>query len=251
MNANRPPLIPRREVCFKEVAAPRARVNYPDVVQMISATYLHGDSIIWLLVSAGLVFGGLAYGIMSRSSKSVATGPIQPARIAPDPSQPTLIDSDPLPVPTQRVGIPPTALVRITEACGGYIKDGELDIRFELRSRRDCDKMLEALRGIKENLQRTKAVFNNAVSEIRTQLDGPAAAAGKKTGRVSGLFGRDAANGEQFVASKHAELQGYATATRLIDKFILELHGAELSLLDLPFYANSDPVTGCEPQPQC
>jgi hypothetical protein len=208
---------------------------------MISLTLLHGDNFIWLLAVAGPLIGGLLYRLLSRPSESVVA----------ELGQPTPIEPDPLPVPTQRVGIPPTALVRIHEACGGLIKDGELDIRFELRSRRDCDKMLEMMRRIKEDLQRTKSVFNNAEAGIRAQLDGPAAAAGKNTGRLSGLFGRGAANGEQFVAAKLAELQGYGTATRLIDKFILELGGAEVSVLDLPFYANTDPVTGRNPQPQC
>ena len=71
------------------------------------------------------------------------------------------------------------------------------------RSRRDCDKMLEMMRRIKEDLQRTKSVFNNAEAGIRAQLDGPAA--GKNTGRLSGLFGRGAASGEQFVAAKLAD----------------------------------------------
>jgi hypothetical protein len=201
---------------------------------MISATLLFSDQLFWLLAVAGPIIGALIYRMLGRPAEAVVTEAVQPRTIEPDP----------LPVPTQRVGIPPTALVRIHEACGGLIKDGELDIRFELRSRRDCDKMLEAMRGIKEKLQQTRSVFSNAETEIRAQLDGSAAAAGKNTRRLSGFFGRDAANGEHFVAAKLAELQGYETATRLIEKFILELGGAEVSVLDLPFYANGDPVTG-------
>ncbi len=140
--------------------------------------------------------------------------------------------------------------MRIQEACGGHIKDGELDIRYELRSRRDCDKMLEALRGMKENLQRTKTVFSQAEAGIRAQLDAASAAAGKLTGRVSVLMGRGAANGEEFVTAKQSELDGYGKATRLIDKFILELGEAEASLLGLPFYTDPEPAPAGQPQPQ-
>jgi hypothetical protein len=195
---------------------------------MILTTLLLGDGYFWLLAGAGPLIGALIYWMLSRPPEKAATEVVLP----------TPIEPDPLPVPTQRVGIPPTALVRIQEACSGLIKDGELDIRFELRSRRDCDKMLEVMRRIKENLERTKSVFNQAESGIRAQLDEPA---GKNTRRLSGLFGRDAANGEQFTAAKLAELQGYGIATRLVDKFVLELGAAEASVLDLPFYANGSP----------
>jgi hypothetical protein len=211
---------------------------------MISTALFHTDDLIWLLVAAGSVIGALTHWTRSGQTEAAVLEPSQPAPIAPSPLEP-----NPLPVPTQRVGIPPTALVRIHEACSGMIKDGELDIRFELRSRRDCDKMLEVMGRMKENLQHTKSVINHAEAEIRAQLGGPAAAAGTKTSRLSGMFGRDAAGGEQFATAKLAELQGYETATRLIDKYILELGGAEMSVLDLPFYTNPDPATAPEHRP--
>ena len=207
---------------------------------MISTTLLPGDSFLWLLVVSGPVICGLIYRTLSRPAEAVGTVP----------SQPTPIEPDVLPVPTQRVGIPPTALVRIHEACSGLIKEGELDIRFELRSRRDCDKMIEVMRRIKENLQLTKSVFNNVEAEIRAKLASPAVAAGKNTGRLSGLFGRGAATGGQVVAAKLVELEGYEKATRLIDRFILELGGAEASVLHLPFYADPNLASAHSSQPQ-
>ncbi len=192
---------------------------------MISMTLPLGDGLFWLVVIAGPVIGALLYWKVGTSAQSAAvTAPVLPTPIVPDL----------LPVPTQRVGIPSTALVRIQDACDGHIKDGELDLRFELRSRRDCDKMLEVLRGMKDKLQRTKSLFNNATTEIRVQVD---------TGRV-GLVGKGAANSVQFVAAKNAELEGYETATRLVDKFLGELAGAEASVLELPFYTNPDPAAG-------
>ena len=199
---------------------------------MNSSSFFYGDTTFWLLALAGPVVAFLLYRMLTRRAAPPATQAIQPKPIVPDH----------MPVPTQRVGIPSTALVRIQDACGGHIKDGELDIRFELRSRRDCDKMLEALRGMRENLQRTKAIFGQAETEIRTQLEAATSAAGKITGRVSVMLGRAAPLGEDFVTAKRAELDGYEQATRLIDKFILELGEAESSLLGLPFYEDAAPV---------
>jgi len=201
---------------------------------MISAYTLSGDTLLWLLVIAGPLVAFLLFRMLGRPAKSKVVEAIEPTPIVPDL----------MPVPTQRVGIPPTALVRIQEACGGHIKDGELDIRFELRSRRDCDKMLEVMKQMKADLARTKAVFNQAEAGIRAQLDG--AVAGKNTSRIGGLFGRSAANLEEFESAKRAELEGYEIATRLIDKFTFELGAAEVSVMDLPFYANADP----QPAPQ-
>jgi hypothetical protein len=181
------------------------------------------DGLFWLLAIAGPAIGALLYWKLGQPAESAVTAPILPTPIVPDL----------LPVPTQRVGIPSTALVRIQDACDGHIKDGELDLRFELRSRRDCDKMLEVLRGMKDKLQRTKSLFNNATNEIRVQVD---------TSRVT--VGRIAAKSVQFVAAKNAELEGYETATRLIDKFLAELDGAEASVLALPFYTDADPAVG-------
>ncbi len=203
---------------------------------MTSTTVFSSETIIWLLIASGAVLGAMAHWTRS--------GPIEVA--VPGPAQPAPIDSNLLPVPTQRVGIPPTALAKIHEACGGLIKDGELDIHFDLRSRRDCDKMLRLMGRIKENLQRTKSAFNQAEAEIRAQVDGPAAAAATKTSRLTGIFGRDAASGDQFPATKLSELQGYEQATRLIDKYTQELGGAEASVLKLPFYANPDPAAARE-----
>ncbi|OAI42687.1 hypothetical protein AYO41_00705 [Verrucomicrobia bacterium SCGC AG-212-E04] len=200
---------------------------------MILTTFLHGDSLFWLLAVAGPVIGFLILRL-GRSTESVVATPIQPA-------QPSPIEPDSCPVPTQRVGIPSTALVRVHEACGGHIKDGELDIRFELRSRRDCDKMLEVIKTIKENLQCTKTVFSNAEAEILAQLNGPAAVAGRNTARVSGMSGRSTAEREHFKTAKLAELDGYDKASRLIDKFLMELSSAELSLQELPFYTAPEP----------
>jgi hypothetical protein len=205
-------------------AAPEARLNQPKEVQMISMTLPLGDGLFWLLIIAGPVIGGLLYWKLGPAAQSApVTAPIVPTPIVPDL----------LPVPTQRVGIPSTALVRIQDACDGHIKDGELDLRFELRSRRDCDKMLEVLRGMKEKLQRAKSLFNNATTEIRVQVD---------TGRTK--VGGNAADSMQFVAAKNAELEGYETATRLVDKFLGELEGAEASVLELPFYTTPDPAVG-------
>lgn len=217
---------------------------------MISTSFLPGDIDIGLLVSVGAFIGGLIYWRLSRPTAVKSVIPAK-APVAAQPIQPATVEPDPLPVPTQRVGIPPTALVRIHEACGGHIKDGELDIRFELRSRRDCDKMLEALRKMKDDLQRTKAVFNHAEAGIRKQLDALKAAAGKTTSRVVGLLGRSSTEQDQIVTAKLAELDGYETATRLIDKFVQELSAAEQSVQELPFYTTTELPTLRPLQPQC
>ena len=197
---------------------------------MISTSFFIVDIFIWLLAVAGPVVGFLIWR-SGRPAASVVAAPVRPVTVEPDP----------LPVPTQRVGIPPTALVRIQEACGGHIKDGELDIRFELRSRRDCDKMLGMMRNIRENLQHTKSVFDSAQAEIQSQLDGLKAAAGRSTSRVAAILGKTATNADEFVTVKLAELDGYVTATKLIDKFLMELSSAELSIQELPFYTTPEP----------
>lgn len=203
---------------------------------MIPTTVFHPDYLIWVLVASASVLGALAHWRPGDLIEAVAPGPGQPAPI----------ESNPLPVPTQRIGIPSTALAKIHEACGGLIKDGELDMHFDLRSRQDCDKMLRLMGRIKGNLQHTKSVFNQSEAEIRAQLDGPLAAAGTSTSRLVGIFGRDAANVKKLAAIKLAELHGFETATRLVDKFILELVGAEVSIRKLPFYADPDPAPARE-----
>ena len=201
---------------------------------MFSATILHGENSIWLLFWGGLVVGPLLYFFLKR---------IRPRKVA-EPPRPASVVDTPVEPPQVCFGIPPTVLTRIHEACGGHIKDGELDIRFELRTRRDCDKMITMLREMAAALQRTKSFISEAESGANAQLAGQLAAGRETTGRILGMVSRQTqsvvlpAHREQYIAAKRAELAGYEMANRLADKFINELHLTEASLVQLPLYTH-------------
>ena len=206
---------------------------------MFSATILHGENSIWLLFWGGLVVGPLLYLLL---------GKIRPRKAA-ETVRATPIEENLAEPPRVCFGIPPDVLARIHDACGGQIKDGELDIRFELRSRRDCDKMVAMMREMTEGLERTNTFIDGAEADARAQLHGQLTAAKQITGRIIALGGRPTqpvvlpAHREQYIAAKQAELDGYGTARKLVNKFINELGGAEASILALPFYANSNTAT--------
>ena len=202
---------------------------------MFSTSYLYADNTVWLLILTGPLIGAFLCLRLNRPRPLAATDNGQPSPMAADLSAPDVV----------RMGIPAPVLARIHDACGGYIKDGELDMSFELRNRRDCDKMIATMREMKENLARTKTFIQTSEAETRAQLDGQIAAK-MSTSRVFAVVNQKTqpvvppAQREQFIAAKQAELNGYNTANLLIDKYIADLGGAEISVLNLPFYANND-----------
>lgn len=199
-----------------------------------------GENPIWLLFCGVLFVGSLVYLLVGKIRSRRAVKTVQAA---------TPVDENLVEPPQVCVGIPPNVLARIHEACGGQIKDGELDIRFELRSRRDCDKMIAMLREMTAALQRTKSVISEAESGASAQLAGQLAAGRLTTARVLGMVSRQTqsvvlpAHREQYIAAKRAELAGYETANRLVEKFMNELHLTEASLVQLPLYTHPNTAT--------
>jgi len=178
---------------------------------MFSSSYLYTDNTVWLLLLTGPLIGLLIYLRLGRSRPLAAAEGGMTSPVEVDLSAPDFV----------RMGIPAPVLARIHDACGGYIKDGELDMSFELRNRRDCDKMIATMREMKENLARTKTFIRTSEAETRAQLDGQIAAK-MSTSRVFAVVGQKTqpvvppAQREQFIAAKQAELDGYDTANRLL-----------------------------------